>query len=260
MNFRIGSVLVFWCCLEGGFLDLNAQESSPPPAPTITNSSETATPALASSTLDEAGLLRLLTDRLQTDCVKDSGTLELRLARPWQSLTISNEPLSLKILSMPTAGIAPQFIAKFELLTSTRSLGVWQAVLQAKVWREINVARVALVRGRVLDPADVALERRDVLPLRGDLAELASGDTRQELTENLPAGAPLTARSLKVRAVVHRGQTADAVMADGVMQITMKVEVLEDGIPGQTVRLRNFQSRRELRGIVQNEKRIIIPL
>jgi flagella basal body P-ring formation protein FlgA len=34
--------------------------------------------------------------------------------------------------------------------------------------------------------------------------------------------------------------------------------VLEDGAPGQVVRLRNAVSRRELRGKVQNEKSIVV--
>jgi flagella basal body P-ring formation protein FlgA len=47
---------------------------------------------------------------------------------------------------------------------------------------------------------------------------------------------------------------------DGVLNISMKVEVLEDGAPGQTVRARNVQSRRDLRGRVLDEKTILISL
>jgi flagella basal body P-ring formation protein FlgA len=35
---------------------------------------------------------------------------------------------------------------------------------------------------------------------------------------------------------------------------------LEEGVPGQLVRVRNLQSRRELRGKVQDEQTIIISL
>ncbi len=253
MNFshRFGLMLLF--CLAGGFLDLSAQEPSRQPAP-ATNS-----PASA-PTLNESLLLQLLTAKLQTDVVKERGELELRLARPWQPLPLPAEPISIKILELPAAGVTPQFIARIEVLTPSRSLGVWQTVLQAKVWREISVARVPLIRGHLLDLADISLDRRDVLSLRSELASPGPEDVRLELTEAVPTGAPILTRALKVRPVVRRGQFAEALVSEGTMQITMKVEVLEDGAPGQTVRLRNFQSRREFRGIVQNENRIIIPL
>jgi flagella basal body P-ring formation protein FlgA len=40
----------------------------------------------------------------------------------------------------------------------------------------------------------------------------------------------------------------------------MKVEVLEDGVPGQVIRIRNPQTRRELRGKVQNEQTVVVSL
>jgi flagella basal body P-ring formation protein FlgA len=261
MNFSHWFGFMLCLCLTGSFLDLDAQEAPRLLSPAITNGVAPATVAekpVPKATLDEAALLRLLTEKLQTDFVRERGELELHFGRPWQPIPVPDEPLSLKILELPNAGVSSQFIARFEMLTAARSLGVWQAVLQAKVWREIYVARVPLVRGRILDPADLVQERRDVLPLRGELGEIAGNDVQQELSENLPAGAPLTARALKIRPVVRRGQTAEALLSDGSMQITMKVEVLEDGIPGQAVRLRNLQSRREFRGIVQNENRILI--
>ena len=53
---------------------------------------------------------------------------------------------------------------------------------------------------------------------------------------------------------------ADAIVRDGAMIISLKVEVLEDGVPGQMVRVRNPQSRRELRGKVLDEQTIVISL
>jgi flagella basal body P-ring formation protein FlgA len=53
---------------------------------------------------------------------------------------------------------------------------------------------------------------------------------------------------------------ADAVIRDGAMIISLKVEVLEEAVPGQIVRVRNPQSHRELRGKVLDEQTIAIPL
>ena len=81
-----------------------------------------------------------------------------------------------------------------------------------------------------------------------------------EIAENINPGGPVYARSVRIRPVVHRGQVVEAQLQDGTMLISLKVEVLENGAPGQLVRVRNPQSRREFRGKVQNEQTILIPL
>jgi flagella basal body P-ring formation protein FlgA len=54
--------------------------------------------------------------------------------------------------------------------------------------------------------------------------------------------------------VVKRGQTADAFVRVRSLTVVLKVEVLEDGAPGEMVRMRNLKTKKELRGTVINEK------
>jgi flagella basal body P-ring formation protein FlgA len=65
---------------------------------------------------------------------------------------------------------------------------------------------------------------------------------------------------VKARAVVHRGQRADALVQDGAMSIKTKVEILDDGAPGEVVHARNSITRRDLTGKVLDEKTILISL
>ena len=44
------------------------------------------------------------------------------------------------------------------------------------------------------------------------------------------------------------------------LSIRTKVEIMEDGAPGDFVRARNFTNRRELTGKVLNERTILISL
>jgi len=208
----------------------------------------------------EADLLNLLTDTLQRDYVKDKGELELRPTRPWTELNLPDEPLTLKILELPTAGVTSAFITRFQICTAREGLGVWQTTVQARVWREAWVAHSAIKRGEPLGTADLARERRDVLSVREALADFSTPDPALQLAEPVPSGNLLLARALKPRTVVHRGQIAQAVLQDGVLSITMKVEVLEDGAPGQIIRARNPLSRRDVSGKVLNEQTILITL
>jgi flagella basal body P-ring formation protein FlgA len=210
--------------------------------------------------LAEPDLLELLTATLQREHVKDRGQLEIRLARPWTSVSVPDEPITLGVLDLPATGVTPSLLVRFELRTAREVVGTWQVSAQAKVWREVWVTTAATRRGAPLADAAPTRERRDVLTLRESLADPDRGDAAIELAEYVPAGAILYARALKLCSVVRRGQHAEASLQDGALAISMKVEVLEDGAPGQIVRVRNLQSRRELRGKVIDEHTISVTL
>jgi flagella basal body P-ring formation protein FlgA len=226
--------------------------------------SVTSSPTVAAGTnavLDEAGVTRLLTAALQQQFVGNDGELDLRLTSPWVSRTVPEGPLTLKILDMPNYGVESSFIVRFEIFTADgSSLGDWQYPVQAHLWREIWVARSMLKPGELVADADIARERRDVLALHSPLAEFAEGDATLEIAESVPAGSPLLSYSVKLHPVIHRGQTADALIQDGALSVTMKVQVLEDGTPGQIIRLRNLESDHDFSGKVLDGKTVLVSL
>ncbi len=211
-------------------------------------------------TLGESDVLGLLTANLQRDYIKDKGQLELRLAQPWNALLLPDEPLTLDVIELPATGVTPGFIIRFTLRTAHETLGTWAANVQAKVWREVWVASSQLQRGTQVNQDLFAHVRRDLLVVHEAIAELGVNDDALELAEAVPPGVPLLARMLKARTVIHRGQRADALVQDGPLSVKTKVEVLEDGAPGQTVRARNAFTHRDLTGKVLDDKTIIISL
>ena len=76
--------------------------------------------------LDEAEIKTFLTTTLQRDFVKEKGELELRFMRPWNPVTVVDEPLTLKVLDLPAAGVTPNFIVRFELVAGMENVGNWQ--------------------------------------------------------------------------------------------------------------------------------------
>jgi flagella basal body P-ring formation protein FlgA len=211
-------------------------------------------------TLGEPDILGMLMATLQQNYIKDRGQLELRLAQPWHSLVVPAEPLSLSITEIPSLGVTPGFIIRFDLRTATETLGNWSANLKASVWREVWVSGTQLKRGDPVSVNSFSRERRDVLVLREPLADFAAGDDALEMAEPVPAGQPLLARMIKARAVLHRGQRADALIQDGAMSVRTRVDVLDDGAPGETVHARNAATHRDLVGTVLNERTILISL
>ena len=217
--------------------------------------------AATNTVLDEAAVTKLLTAALQEQFPTANGELALRFMRPWISKRAPADQSTLKILEMPNGGITSAFLVRFEIFSAESvSLGNWQIPVQAHLWREIHVARSMLKPGAPLANADIALERRDVLSLRAPLAEFADGDTTLEIAESVPAGSPLFARSVKLRPVIRRGELTTARIEDGALTVTMKAQALEDGTPGQIIRLRNLQSARDFSGKVLNEKTVLVSL
>ena len=105
------------------------------------------------------------------------------------------------------------------------------------------------------------MERRDILlvprcylnfPPKDDYA----GDLRECPAEHAaaePRGPRPPGRSSAASMV-------DGLYQDGSLSISFKVETLEDGLLGQTVRVRNPKTRRELYGKVQNDQTVLISL
>jgi flagella basal body P-ring formation protein FlgA len=209
---------------------------------------------------DNAAILDLLTKTLNQNFVHDKGELELTLSQPWTTVSLPDEPLTVRILEMPTSGITPAFITRFELCAGHETVGTFQVSLQAHLWRDVWVAHSPIRRGSLLAEADIGHERRDILSVHEALANFDDGDDSQEFAESVSPGFPLLARNLKPKSVIHRGQTADASIEDGALSIKVKVVALEDGAVGQSIKLRNPATSRYLTGKVIDEQTIAITL
>ena len=157
-----------------------------------------------------------------------------------------------------TAAFRRSFICRFELIAGSDIVGSYQQPLGAKVWKEIFVARSNLTRGESLRDANVGLERRDVVNNRDYLTSLPLEDPYVEFRENIAAGSQITARALRLRAIIKRGRLVDAMARDEALSISVKAEALEDGVPGQIVRVRNIRSKREFKGKVQDEQTVVV--
>ncbi|HTB84463.1 MAG TPA: flagellar basal body P-ring formation chaperone FlgA [Candidatus Sulfotelmatobacter sp.] len=211
-------------------------------------------------TFGESDVLGLLTARLQNDYIKDRGQLELHLAQPWSPLVLPDEPLTLDVQDIPSLGVSPNFMVRFSLRTANETLGTWTANLHACVWREVCVASRQLTHGEPVTPQVFARERRDVLNIRENIADLSSETEMLETAEDVPAGGTILERMLKPLTVIHRGQSAEALVQDGSLSVKTKVQILDDGAPGEIVRARNTASNRDLTGKVLDAKTILVSL
>lgn len=210
--------------------------------------------------LGEAEVRDQITQELQRRFARNGGEIEVRLSRPWRSVSIPDESLDIRLLDLPTAGLQSLISLKVEGLVGGDAVGSWFQPIQVRHWCEVPVAAAALRRGQPLVEVETVLERRDVLVSRGILKALPKAVQDYELAEGLAPGQAFSDRTLRLKTVVFRGHRVDARIQAGTLEITTKVEALEDGYPGQSIRVRNPLSKREFRGIVQSEDSVLVPL
>ena len=210
--------------------------------------------------LGEAEVRDQITQELQRRFARNGGEIEVRLSRPWRSVSIPDESLDIRLLDLPTAGLQSLKSLTEEGLVGGDAVGSWFQPIQVRHWCEVPVAAAALRRGQPLVEVETVLERRDVLVSRGILKALPKAVQDYELAEGLAPGQAFSDRTLRLKTVVFRGRRVDARIQAGTLEITTKVEALEDGYPGQSIRVRNPLSKREFRGVVQGEDSVLVPL
>lgn len=212
--------------------------------------------------LTASDVQELLTEKLTADYLTQGGELELRLGRAWNDVQIPDEPFSVKLSQLPAQGVMQSFSVRFELANDREKFGSWQIPLRASLWKEVWISQRSLKRGEVLQASDLGRERRDALVSRNhieaDTLDVAAN--QWEIVESLNSGLPLNRWSVRRKPVVYRGQLADALVHSGSLTISLKVQVLEDAIPGQPVRVRNPNTKRELQGKVNHDQTISIQL
>lgn len=237
--------------LRGAGVDLSAVRWSGPESARITR---------ALRELAEPEVRDRITHELQRKFARGGGEIEVKLSRPWRTVSIPDEAWEIRLLDLPAAGLQSLISLKVEVVAGGESIGSWFQPIQVRHWCEVPVAASALRRGQSLAEAETVLERRDILASRSILKALPASPQDYELGENLAPGQAFSDRSLRLKTVVFRGRRVDARVQSGTLEITTKVEALEDGYPGQSIRVRNPQSKREFRGVVQGEDTVLIPL
>lgn len=210
--------------------------------------------------LEETEVLERLTTAMQKSYVGDRGELELIPTRPWVPPVIADEPGTLRIVEFPASGISASFIVRFELKAGREILGSWQIPLQARVWRDLYIATTSIPRGTTLADAPWARERRDALSIRDAVGALPADASGLELGESLLPGSVLTTRMIRQRPVISRGRLVEVLVQDGGLTISVRALALEDGLPGQVIRVRNPHSQKEFNGKVQNADTVLVTL
>ena len=207
--------------------------------------------------LEEDEVLQSLKDEVTKSPLYSDGELEMVFSREWRSLLIPDGPLELKLISKLNYR-TQQTTLRFQLLDAGVSIGSFSAYVKMALWKNVWVAGRPISRGMLLPEAKLEQQRLDIIKNRRDLWDGNPSDNRLWFQEVVSPGRMIYARSVGMKPVVRRGGLAKAVVTNGSLTVSANVKVLEDGAPGDVVRVQNMATRKELIGEVIDEKTVKI--
>jgi flagella basal body P-ring formation protein FlgA len=189
-----------------------------------------------------------------TDHFNAEGALSLEVLRPWQpggedARQADPAGWSVRILEFP-AQLSSSMLLRVRVVGPAGQADEHAFVVRAQLWRDAWVARTPIERGATLDPSAFDLRRVDALRDREALSTALPQPGDWTFQRAVPAGRLLSWRDVSRRARVRKGDLIEVAAIDGPLQVTMKAQAMQDGGRGETVRVRNLDSKREFAALV----------
>ena len=185
---------------------------------------------------------------------KLEGELQLELIRPWSPPARLAEAWSIELLEYPSVP-ASSMLVRCRVLADGTNAGESTVVLRASLWRDVWVSRQPLLTGATFEPAELETRRIDLFRERDALPAVV-GDRTYSIARSVNAGRVLTWRDITRRPLVRKGNLVEVSAGDGQLLITMKALAMENGAQGDTVTVRNPESRKDFAAMVVDENRV----
>lgn len=212
--------------------------------------------AAPAATFDRSALLESLNKEL-TAHYSLADALEIDLLRSWTAPVppagATEVPMTVTIIEYPEA-LASSMLVRVRYLQEKSILREDTLALRATVWRDAVVTAAPIDRGDSVSLQVVETRRVDTLRERDSLSLSAAG-ADYVFSRAMPAGRLITWRDVARRSLVQRGQMVEVSASDGSLMITMKALAMQDGARGDSVRVRNLESKREFVAKVTAENR-----
>ena len=189
-----------------------------------------------------------------TNHFKLEGELQLELLRPWSPPARVAQSWAIEMLEFPSLPSASMLV-RCRVMADGVATGETTLVLRASLWRDVWVARQPLTLGATFDPADLETRRVDMMRERDALPAVV-GDRSYSLARGVSAGRVLNWRDITRRPLVRKGNLVEVSAGDGALLITMKALAMENGAQGDTVTVRNQESRKDFAAMVVDENRV----
>lgn len=184
------------------------------------------------------------------------GELQLELLRSWSAPNRVAREWTVEISEYPSV-LASAMLARCRVLADGQPAGEYTMTLHASLWRDAWSARFPVAVNTTFDPAVLETRRVDFLRER-DALPAAVGDGTFLFARAIQSNRLLNWRDIARRPLVRKGDFVEVAAVDGMLQVTMKGLAMENGAEGDTVTVRNPESRKDFAARVISENRVQI--
>lgn len=184
------------------------------------------------------------------------GDLELEPVRPWSPPDRLAGKWEVSVLDYPAVP-GTSMLLRCRVLADGAAVAEVTLVLRAALWRDAWVAREPLTVGAAFDAGVLETRRVDLFRER-DVLPATVGDRSFAFARAVPAGRLLTWHDISRRPLVHKGGIVEVRATDGQLVVTMKALALENGSQGETITVRNPESRRDFPAVIVDENHVQI--
>jgi flagella basal body P-ring formation protein FlgA len=182
------------------------------------------------------------------------GKLDVDLLRSWAPPAGVATQWSTEIVEFPATASSAMMI-RCRIAADGRVLAEPTLVLRASLWRDAWATREPLTINATFDPSLLETRRIDFFRER-DALPAAVGDRNYVFARGVAAGHLLTWHDIARRPLVKRGEMVEVSAVDGPLIVTMKALAMENGAQGDTVTVRNPESRKDFAALVVDENRV----
>ena len=223
----------------------------------ILTSSLPASGASANRIVPENKLVPLIAQALSDSFELEQGKLVLESSRALipVSVPVDTANISIKLVAQPYTRPTGFMKAQYNVMADGVIVGHQTSYFRAQLIQDVWVAQQVIQRGATLGEAKLVKKKTDVINLRDNIW-IGKPDDSLQLVTTVSAGTVLQERHLRRTPAIFRNQTVDAVLSHKALVIRLRVLALEDGAPGDVIRLRNTSSSKELRGTVINSRQV----
>lgn len=198
-------------------------------------------------------------DKILTEALAHhEGEVEIREHRIADHLFITEKvPVMMRVAPVGTPAPGRISLRLEAVAEDGRVVQSFTGTVFADVWKTVPCAARVLNRGDVLEPGLVGFARKNLAYMAR-----APWDGRGlplRMTAAVGEGQPISADAVEAIPVVSKGQIVTLVYAGQTLRLSVPVESLDDGGIGNTIRVRNMQSRRIVAAQVVDAETVRVP-
>lgn len=124
------------------------------------------------------------------------------------------------------------------------------------LWITAPAAARPLNKGETLNPADITFMRMNAAQMK-DVPWDGQGGPWQ-IIRSIGTGEPILQSDLANKSMVRRGNILNLVFERGNLHMSIQAEALADGQPGETIPVRNLQTKKQVYAIVKDGSTVVI--